>query len=181
MIGLIRHFKVLHKPQRRWMTGPQFTRWVEQYDQGAIRSVPLASSDIEWDVCYCSPLSRATRTAAFLFDGPLIVSDHLREIGIHAVSGARIRMPLTLWLGLARLAWLFSHRSQVEGKKNVRLRAERIIDEIERRYPSSNVLIVSHGAFMRVLDKALHSRGYSGRTDLPPRNGKLYLFRRFPG
>jgi Fructose-2,6-bisphosphatase len=176
-IGFVRHYEVMHKPVGKWMTAAQFNDWVEQYDKAELRTLKPDVGGIEWEVCFSSHLSRATRTADSIFKGKIILSEQLREIGIHAVSArTRIKLPLSLWLILARLAWYVSHRSQEEGKVQTISRARRFIESIERDYGASNVLIVSHGAFIKVLAKELRLRGYKGKTGIIPKNGRLYAF-----
>ncbi|EHB68487.1 MULTISPECIES: histidine phosphatase family protein [Paenibacillus] len=176
MIGIVRHFKVTYKPENKWMTAKQFNNWVEEYDKAEIQIANNISNDRKWDVCYCSNQSRATRTAKVIFDGEIIITDQLREIGITAVSKSKIKLHLTIWLILARIAWFLSHKSQEESKLQTLSRAKLILDEIEQKYSETNVLIVSHGAFIKTLTKELDRRGYKGKVDIKPRNGKLYTY-----
>lgn len=83
-----------------------------------------------------------------------------------------------LWMMFGRIAWFFSHKSQSESKSQTLQRAKIIIDKIEKNYPNSKVLVVSHGAFMKVLFKELKCRGYVGKLKMKPKNGELYLFER---
>ena len=178
MIGIVRHFKVNFITNRKWMTAKQFNDWVEQYDQAEIDSTNHFTNNIIWDVCLTSDLSRATNTAEIIFEGETVVSDQLREIGIRAVINSKIKLHINIWMILGRIAWLFSHKSQAESKSQTLQRAKKILDKIEINYPHSKVLVVSHGAFMRVLFKELKRRGYIGKLKMKPKNGELYLFDR---
>lgn len=40
-IGLVRHFKVMHKHDRKWMTSDQFNAWVEAYNNADIEDTDL--------------------------------------------------------------------------------------------------------------------------------------------
>lgn len=42
-----------------------------------------------------------------------------------------------------------------------------------------NILIVSHGFFIRELTKRLNAEGFKGKIDPAPQNGKLYLFQKY--
>lgn len=74
-----------------------------------------------------------------------------------------------MWLLMGRLAWYFSHSSQVERRSETLDRAKQILDWIEERYRNRNVLVVSHGAFMKVLTQELSRRGYRGKGFVKPR------------
>ncbi|TCZ79496.1 histidine phosphatase family protein [Paenibacillus albiflavus] len=176
MIGIVRHFKVNFKTNRKWMTAKQFNDWVDQYDQAEIDSTNHFTNFIEWDVCLTSDLSRATKTSEIIFKGKTVVSNQLREIEIKAVVNSKIKLHINLWMILGRIAWFFSHKSQSETKYQTLQRAKIIIDKIEEDYPNSKVLVVSHGAFMKVLSKELKCRGYIGELKINPKNGELYLF-----
>lgn len=58
-IGLVRHFKVIHKLDRNWMTSDQFNAWVEAYNNAEIEDSDLDYGFSEWDVCISSDLPSA--------------------------------------------------------------------------------------------------------------------------
>lgn len=178
MIGLIRHFKVQLHPTSSWLTADQFLAWIEQYDQAPIQVMDTQVRAEEWEVCFSSSLSRATRTASSIIQAPIIRSELLKEIELYPIGKIRVKLHITMWLILARIAWLVSHSSQRESKRQADQRAQQFIESIENDYPDKNVLIVSHGAFIRVLAKELKRRGYRGKTNWKPKNGKLYRYTR---
>ncbi|WP_343226585.1 histidine phosphatase family protein [Paenibacillus dendritiformis] len=177
-IGLVRHFKVDYEPDNRWMTSEQFNQWVERYDLSDVCVSAFLDGDLKWDVCLCSDLYRAAKTADIIYKGPVIKTAQLREIRMSWPSQSKLRLHYYVWQMMARLAWYFSHPSQEESRRESVLRARQFIDHIEETYQQSNVLIVSHGAFMKCLTQELLRRGYKGKRFVHPKNGKLYTFTR---
>lgn len=175
-IGLVRHFKVIYKPKNSWMTSDQFNQWVEDYNNSDVNPVGHIGNDPKWEVCISSDLSRASKTAEIIYQGPIIKTDWLREIGIRSVNQSRIKLHYNIWLILSRMAWFFSHKSQEESKTETILRAAQIINWIEDNYMESNVLVVSHGGIMKSLIQELFKRGYRGKGFIKPENGRLYIY-----
>jgi broad specificity phosphatase PhoE len=176
-IGLVRHFKVIHQLDRNWMSSDQFNSWVEAYNNAEIEQADLNDSFSEWNVCISSDLSRAIQTAETIYPGPIIATNRLREIEVQSIHPlGNVKLHYYIWLLIGRLAWYFSHSSQVERRSETLDRAKEILDWIEERYRNRNVLVVSHGAFMKVLTQELSRRGYRGKGFVKPRNGAMYIF-----
>jgi len=173
-IGLVRHFKVTFKPERSWMTSEQFDQWVEDYNNSDIEPMALIGDNLNWDLCLSSDLLRASRTAELIFPGAIIKGPQLREIRIRSAFTSHIKLHYMIWLILGRIAWHFSHRSQGESRIGSLARAKQVIDRIEAS-GQSHILVVTHGMFMKSLRKELIRRGYTGKTFLKPKNGKLYV------
>ncbi|WP_019636556.1 histidine phosphatase family protein [Paenibacillus fonticola] len=88
------------------------------------------------------------------------------------------KVHLNLWLLLGRFGWLLEHRSQ-ENKQFTIERARTFLNMIEankHKRSHNQVLIVTHGAFMKVLRHELLHRGYIGDRFSTPRNGEIYIF-----
>ncbi|MGE7823202.1 histidine phosphatase family protein [Paenibacillus sp. NPDC093718] len=176
-IGLVRHFKVIHKLDREWMTSDQFNAWVEAYNNAEIEQPYLDCDYSEWTVCLSSDLPRVVQTAETIYPGPIIATNRLREIEVQSIHPlGNLKLHYYMWLLMGRLAWYLSHRSQVERRSETLKRAGYIIDWIEEHYRDRNVLVVSHGAFMKVLTQVLHKRSYRGKGFVQPRNGAMYIF-----
>lgn len=177
IIGLIRHFKVAYKPEHKWMTSKEFNQWVEHYDRSEIHSPTQSfTNNVQWDVCISSNLLRAINTAEIIFKGPIIETDQLREVGMCSIIQTSIKLHYYVWQMIARTAWFFAHKSQEESIGQTRLRARNIVNEIIENHHESNVLVVSHGAFMKYLITELNRRGYKGKGAFTPRNGEIYTF-----
>ncbi len=175
-IGLMRHYKVRINNAKKWMNADDFANWVKQYDQSDIYMAAPVRATVDWDACYSSDMSRAIKTAESMHSGEVIKTSRLREIGIYPLFESNVKLPLPIWLIFGRLGWLVNHRTQ-ENKHSTSMRAKTILNEVEENNEGHhNVLIVSHGAFMTVLQRELFERGYTGDRFLKPRNGKLYTY-----
>jgi broad specificity phosphatase PhoE len=175
-IGLVRHFKVAHQPMSGRISGEQFNAWVEEYNQSNIESGVFSNSELNWEMCFSSDLPRAIHTATQLYTGDIIYTKQLREIEIVANSQTGIKLHHSIWLALGRIGWYMGHSSQPERRGSTLLRTQAVIERLERDFGSSNVLLVTHGAFMKVLAQQLAQRGYIGKRIFYPRNGELYLY-----
>ncbi|CAH1056052.1 hypothetical protein PAECIP111894_02205 [Paenibacillus pseudetheri] len=175
-IGLVRHFKVGHQPVSGRMSGEQFNAWAEEYNQSNIESGEFSSSEQVWEACFSSDLPRAIHTATQIYTGDIIYTQQLREIEIVATSQTGMKLHRSIWLALGRIAWYMGHSSQPESRGSTLLRTQAVIERLERDFGSSNVLLVTHGAFMKVLAQQLALRGYNGKRIFYPRNGELYIY-----
>jgi len=174
-IGLVRHFPVQCKPEKKWMSSADFNHWVEQYDQAEVILADPPNDNTVWDLCVSSDLSRAVATAEHIYKGRIITTHRLREIGMRSVLQSNVKLPHIVWMILSRLAWLCSHSSQEETKQQTLSRVKEVIDWIEAEN-QSNVLVICHGALMKVVHKELVQRDYKGKVEWKPQNGKLYVY-----
>lgn len=175
-MGLVRHFKADHIPARGWITGEQFNRWVAEYDAAGIRPAPFTDHTEHWDYCICSDLPRAVHTARQIYSGDIALSEQLREIGVAAVKLSWFKLPAACWMVLGRLMWLAGHPSQPESRRETSQRIISVLDKLEAEPQRKNVLIITHGAFMKQLERELRRRSYSGQRMKHPRNGQLYVY-----
>ncbi|CAH1190490.1 hypothetical protein PAECIP111892_00212 [Paenibacillus auburnensis] len=175
-MGLVRHFKVEHIPVRGWITGEQFNRWVAEYDAASIRLTPFTDHTEHWDYCISSDLPRAVHTARHIYSGDIALSEQLREIGVAAVKLSGLKLPAACWMVIGRLLWLAGHPSQPESRRETTQRIISVLDKLEAEPQGKNVLIITHGAFMKQLERELRRRSYSGQRMKHPRNGQLYVY-----
>ncbi|MGD8778786.1 MAG: histidine phosphatase family protein [Ignavibacteria bacterium] len=149
---------------------------MDNYDIAPVYDQELNINHYDWQVCYCSSLSRAVNTAQKIFNGKIIESDLLREIPIKAFTKRKIKLPAFIWHFVANAHWFKNNPSQPEGKTESYQRAKKILKEIINS-GHKNILIVSHGFFMRSLYRELLKLGFKGEIELNPKNGKLYTFK----
>jgi broad specificity phosphatase PhoE len=177
IIGLVRHFKVAFKSERSWLTSVEFEDWISQYNSADVIPNEMKWVGTNWELCFSSDLIRAERTADLLFPGIVTRLPSLREIGLEPMFRSRIKLHYNLWLLLSRIGWFCCHRSQTESRKHTEARAEQVVTYLESHL-QSNILVITHGAFMNALNRELARRGYAARTrmKMKPDNGVLYRY-----
>ncbi|MGN7765016.1 histidine phosphatase family protein [Paenibacillus sp. 22594] len=159
------------------MSAEQFNEWILQYEQADLLHTDYArNGGQEWNKCLSSDQARAAQTARSLYKGEVTFTTLLREIGIAAVMLPGIKLPVSCWLTVGRLCWALGHHSQPENRVTAKTKARLLIDSLETREQPENVLMVSHGAFMKLLERELRRRGFKGRRMFHPQKGKLYMY-----
>lgn len=176
-VGLVRHFEVAQQPSSNFklMTPNHFKQWLQEYEISDIKDCMTEASGIVWKKCYSSDLPRAVKTAQKLYDGEIIELKALRELPIFPPTNINIKLPVVLWLFLGRIAWMLSHKSQVESKLIFSERVRSILEEIILKN-DQDILIVSHGFLMLFLRKELLKQGFRGPNFKRAVNGKIYVF-----
>ena len=173
-IGLIRHFKVNNLPAK-FMNSKDFIDWVDLYDNADVILNEIDIKTLEWNKCYTSDLPRAIKTVEAIFKGEIIKTSELREVPLYPIFNTNFKLPHILWSICGRIAWLFSHKSQSEGKAQTEKRVKAFLDSIDDN-EDINILIVSHGFLMNTFQKELTIRGFQGNRIKSARNGVLYMF-----
>lgn len=174
IIGLVRHFKV-DLPHSRFMTSIDFMKWAHHYDIADVIENAVEMGDIEWNKCYSSDLPRAVRTAETIYDGQIIKTQLLREVPMSSPFNTKLKLPYVFWGVFARIAWLFSHKSQEERRIQTKKRIREFLDLVKDD-DSSNILVVCHGFFMYIFEKELKRQGFKGRRTRRIKNGTMYVF-----
>jgi broad specificity phosphatase PhoE len=96
------------------------------------------------DKVFVSRQQRAVKSAAYLaLESEM--SDLLVEVDAQAFMSGKIKLPKNLWLFVDRLRWYLNFRN-VEKRSHTIIRAR---DFIEKINDIEDVLIVSHGLFIR--------------------------------
>ncbi|NOX66093.1 MAG: histidine phosphatase family protein, partial [Chlorobi bacterium] len=125
----------------------------------------------DWDICYASTLSRAYETAKTIYQG----KDLIIEVPLSAFMRTNVKLPSMVWHVGGRVAWFFSSQTQKENISGTKKRIDEFMKIIEES-GHKNILVVSHGFFMKVFARQLKKHGFTGTIDFAPKNGKLYLF-----
>ncbi len=174
-IGLVRHFKVFTPPRNSKLNSAEFNDNMSGYDIYPVKPNKVNIDSGEWDVCYASTLSRAQTTAKTIYNGEIISTPLIIEVPLSAFIITNTRLHYMVWQIVGRVAWLFSCKSQKEVKPQTLLRINEFIKLIENS-GYQNILMVTHGFFMKVFVRELKKRGFKGDLDFSPKNGKLYRF-----
>lgn len=176
-IGIIRHFKVDYSPWRKIYSADQFSEAMKSYESAPIIPGKIEIQNSDWEICYCSTIPRAIETAKRIFKGEIIYSDKIIEVPVEPFTNRKIILPSCIWHIGGRIAWYRNHKSQPEKRSETLIRINDFLNEISARN-FQNVLIVTHAFFIRILVEELEKRGYSGKLDPRPMNGKLYVFKK---
>jgi broad specificity phosphatase PhoE len=176
-LGLVRHFKVI-TDEKYLLNSDEFARAMQNYDKAPVDNNGLIIRSEDWDVCYCSTLPRAVVTAESIFSGKIIKTDLLIEVPISPFTRKNIKMPSFIWHIASRIAWYKSHKSQTE---NIHETKKRIHDffTVLKNSGYKNILIVSHGYFLRMFYEELKKEGFAGFVDVNIQNGKLYIIENY--
>ncbi len=176
-IGLVRHFKVISPHGKKNLNSEEFNERMSGYDIYPVKPNEVNIDSNEWDVCYASTLSRAQITAKTIYDGAIISTPLIVEVPLSAFIRTHTKLHYMIWQIVGRIAWLFSFKSQEEVKPKTLSRINEFINLIESS-GQKNILIVSHGFFMKVFVNELRKQGFKGELDFSPKNGILYRFKR---
>ncbi len=127
------------------------------------------------DVCFCSPLIRAHKTAQILAEHlPIIVDDCLVERAFGEFEGTKVNDELI------HTMWNYQLNYGEKGVESVRdclKRASNFLNAIKDKYDNKTVLIVTHASMI----KAFHFNliGYNEHTNFlsfHPRNTTAYKY-----
>lgn len=147
-IGFVRHGVTDWNQERR----AQGHSDVPLNDEGRLEAEKLAGrlQQEEWDVIYASDLARARETAEIIGSKMKDVTIHfdprLREVGRGLVEGTTEAERVAKWGPHWRELDL-----EIEGTGHVLARSQSIMDDIVGEQNEKNVLIVSHGSFIKHL------------------------------
>lgn len=178
-IGLVRHFKVNCNAQT-FMTSYDFENWVLAYDTSDVIENKFETENIKWNKCFSSDLLRAIKTSETIFEGEITKTHLLREVPLSPIYKTNLKLPHRFWCIVARIAWNFHHKSQAETRKDTQKRINEFLNSLDKEL-DTNILIVCHGFFMRIIERELKIRGFIGQNipKIPiPKNGKLYLYKK---
>lgn len=110
----------------------------------------------------CSDLIRSPLSAAALGCEEIVFSSHLfRESPLPYPDSGNIRLGLSAWAVLLRIAWLAGYAQNGESFRAARQRAQAATRKlVELAQTHDSVLLVGHGVMNRLLAKALRQQGW---------------------
>lgn len=119
-------------------------------------------SNIHFDLCYSSPLSRAYDTAKIICNGnvDIIIDNRLEERELGELEGKCV----SLYDG--KIYWdysLNSDNSGVECVQDLLARVTSFYEGLRKKYNNETILIVAHGAIIRALHFII--MGYTNDTN----------------
>lgn len=128
------------------------------------------------DICLSSPLKRAKQTAQILIGNEIEIKydDLLKERYFGTLEGKEINYDLISEM------WNYNFdntKYNIESLKDCLIRANIFLEKLKENYDNKNVLIVSHGAFIKCLHFVIN--GFDENTDFlsfNPENTKVYEY-----
>lgn len=119
-------------------------------------------SDIHFDICFSSPLSRVYDTASIICNNQvkIVIDDRLIERELGNLEGKPFMNYDT------KMYWdykLNATSSGVEGIQDMFSRVTSFYNELVKKHSNDTVLLVAHGAVIRVLHHII--TGYDENTD----------------
>ena len=154
MILLLRHGQSTWNLEGRWQgrADPPLTEWGEGQALAAANQLGAADGIVS------SPLQRAYRTAELLAErlgiGPIGVMDDLAERDVGPWSGLRTPEIEQRWPGAIRAAqWPEGFEAEIA----VQGRALRALASIHERFEGGDVVALSHGGLIRMVERHFDS------------------------
>lgn len=175
IIGLVRHFKVDAPIYKHPLTSDEFNKTQHYYDSADVIKHDVDLGTTDWQICYASTLKRARETAEHIYKNEIVYTDLIVEVDAASIKKSNKKKSFAFWAIAARLAWLFGHKSQKESKKQTKRRCEKFYNELKLS-GKENILVVSHGFFIREFASFLKKNGYEGKLEFSPKNATLYVF-----
>ena len=104
-----------------------------------------------FDICFCSPLSRAKSTAYNILkyhkNTKIVFDDRLMELSKGLLEGKHLNSEKLL----KNEDYNFIKKFKIESKKEFFSRVKDFVDDIERKYKNKKVLIVAHSGTIKML------------------------------
>lgn len=150
-LGIIRHGSTHWNTEGR----AQGNSDIALNDEGILDAHKLAErlANEKWDVIYSSNLKRAVQTAEIIAEKASLQTQwdpRLREVAGGLIEGTTEAERVQRW---GKKWWELD--LGIESNDLVRNRGLSIIEEIKEKHSNKNVLIVSHGAFIKQLLKEI--------------------------
>lgn len=152
-----------------------FSEWLKiEGDRGIVQSTIPHSTDLSQDcLVYCSNLRRAIESASVLAVAERACVDSLfQEAGLGPLAAPRwIRLPISAWTLLARIAWFMRVSDGPESVDQARRRAQEAairLDSDAREH--GHVVVVGHALINALISGELRLLGWRG----PRRPGRQY-------
>lgn len=107
--------------------------------------------DEHFDLCFCSPLERARKTALKILinhkNTPIVYDDRLKELSKGLLEGRHVSSEKLL----KDENYDFLEKFEIESKKDFFKRVKSFVDDVEKRYEGKRILIVAHSGTIKML------------------------------
>ncbi|MFC4559217.1 histidine phosphatase family protein [Virgibacillus kekensis] len=150
-IGIIRHGTTAWNKERRAQGSSDIP--LDQDGIAQARQLAERMKNEKWDYIYSSNLSRAQQTAEVVAEKlgiPVQVDPRIREVGGGLIEGTTPAERVEKW---GEKWW--EEDLQFEPTEKVISRGLSFFDEISEKHRDKNILVVSHGSFIKHLVKEI--------------------------
>jgi len=158
-IILVRHGHSAHTERPGWIDADGVHRWRERYDAAGILPDSAPPDDLVAETARAacvmtSDLARAVASAERLAPGRSArVSPLLREMMLEIPQWVRTRLPLAAWEVCIHLHWMVQEqRGRIAREEDLGRAAQAVALLEAAARDASPVVVVTHGAFRRLLD-----------------------------
>ena len=164
-IILLRHGKPTLELKGR-INSADFKKLTVTYALSGIKDEPVKQLKNYFKSHYivCSDLERSIQSAKKLQVNEIHLVDQLfKETEIPYFELSYFMLPVTAWLVLFRIMWLFGFNKNGESFKAAKLRAKQAADKlIALAEENQKVLLVGHGLLNRLIAKQLRNNNWIG-------------------
>lgn len=113
------------------------------------RDVARKNKDLHFDLCFCSPLDRARKTAELFLEGsdtPILIDDRLMEMNLGEYEGTEnvFSKPDCPVYNLFKDPTHYIAPENCESFEQVYERTGSFLSDILKEYPDKNILIIGH-------------------------------------
>ena len=147
---------------------------VASYEQSDIQGFPPEKLKGNFDLYFvvCSDLPRSLQSAKKLgFEQTNECHSLFAETNIPHFDGGNLRLPVSIWVLVLRIMWLFGFSKNGEAFKHAKKRSEEAANKlIELAQKHNKVILVGHGLMNRLIAKQLRQKSWQG----PSSPGKNY-------
>jgi broad specificity phosphatase PhoE len=163
-LQLIRHGKPAYEYPGlfMFMDSSSFNECLDKYEKSSLDEQRLRIRPPVYEQLVSSDLLRAVETAHWLADKRKFSKSPLfREVPLPRINSKLFFAPVWITIVLLRLLWRFDLIGVPETVTQTNQRVQKAADEIDRRLVrTSNLAIISHDFFLRLLRHELIKRGW---------------------
>lgn len=169
-IVLVRHGKPSFE-LKGYVQAKALSEIAKSYDLSGIVGDPPAETVLAVQgslFIVCSHLTRSVESARALGFSDVHIRDPLfRESRVPHFGKGSISLPVSVWIVLLRLLWLFGFSSNGESFSNAKIRAKQAaLRLIELAEEHQDILLVGHGFINHFISKELKIAGWNGPAKL---------------
>lgn len=183
-IVLVRHGRPL-APRGAFLRGDAIGEWVRGYEAATVDPGAHPPSDLRSTItgasCVISSDAPRARESALQLVSPdrVIVDADFREAALPPSVGTALRLPASVWVAIARLAWHFDLVSSSEPRRDALARADRVAHRLAMLASEhGRVAVIGHGWFNRLVAASLTRRGWRSRRWCSHAHWSVARFRR---